>query len=1404
MSQPVEYNHAPYHRPRNRSSIDTGMDVPHAAPRSDEPANPGLHGGVRSLLVGSPAMHGYFMEPSHRLPEAFQRHSAQQQEQPGQQPPTTAGFVTAPLAPVMGEALLESLRQGGFAMPSMSPSSMSVSAAVGEFMAVRPPSVRYSATHTEPAAAPPGLPIQPSSITPLPLAPPTLSPLATSIPIQPPQLPQIMLAMGRTAAVPRSGQGLLSQWLQPDVPQSQGQRTAPSPGGPDSSSSSSGARGEYQPPPPTLSAPAQASVVRISNQASEELNGGLLLGTSSGSTTSAWPSVTVAQGSHTPDLVTLQLTPEPSLAPPGAEGGDQASSDLIDRGGLLTLSGPSGPQHQPSSISWEGEPGAKADLREPLLSPHAKPVGGTAGGAAQGEEGGQGGVLKALVIGFINVTVGLPSLIALAAIVFKAPVYAAYLGALCKFLFLAAGVHQLVFVLLSSQPFAIGQVQDVGLIFLSAMASSVAVIGAELGLTPEVMVATSLITISVSCSITGMLMMVAALLCSYVGYFCLAGGVALGTSTQISSLGSWVELLSWDAALKLVPTAVSCMAMIFTMEHFTHPLALPTVLLSIPLEGSNNFWKLWDMYNLQDGLGGIYWPAVWQQPNIDSDGIVPQFRQGSGAAWLALFRAALQALWHIAGCLGPKLAGLFVVVCFGSCMDMAAIQQEMPLPLDFNSELVTVGLSNALVGLLGAGFTGSYIFSQTIFTMRAGVRNRLAGIVLAAAELTMFALPFSVIQYCPSFLFGALLLWFGVEICRDWLVLSYKKLSGPEYLLLWLTFSAIMAAGLMEGIAAGVVAATLYFAYKYAQSQVSALRVVAASSGTMHSYEEAALLELMAERVATCAISGFIFFGSSTALSDRVKQVASKLLSDVADSQAAAQAALAAHQTTLLGGGTHPPTPCHGVTPPHPFLPSALVPVPSSSSPSLPRPVSAPSMAGLQTRVGTGGNSGGGGEGAAGWKLPASLRWAAHLLAMADAPLFIILDCRQVSHVDATGARTFGALVAELSARGINIMFAGLDPSDQALRSLLSAHGVILRPRPALEAPFYCSDGSVRMSGVAKAGLGGSKGSKANLLTGTGSGGGLGQEGRQQQQEGVKVGVQGEHKVEVRKTQGVEDELHLTPGCCWEFSSLEEAVTHVESCYLDTGVARGLLRPASSCVPLRELVARHAAEVSSVVVARHQQAAGLTLPLSSAAIDAAVAQLEGAMVEQRLSRGQVLFHAGQELDALFLIQRGQLVLDQSSSASSTVASAALPAISTSLRQITSSSMRYTASSGQLNKLGSGPHAAVHASSVAGQQPVSSTAAEENPDAGQLLSRTSQYGPGCLVGANEFYLSRPAAATATCTSPSCILLCLARDKFEALLTTAPAALNLLMWIAMRSTCLELSTALDLMERNLRWT
>ena len=52
-----------------------------------------------------------------------------------------------------------------------------------------------------------------------------------------------------------------------------------------------------------------------------------------------------------------------------------------------------------------------------------------------------------------------------------------------------------------------------------------------------------------------------------------------------------------------------------------------------------------------------------------------------------------------------------------SLSQVAAIEMDMGSALDTNAELITVGISNALSGLLG-GFTGSYIFSQVTVTSR--------------------------------------------------------------------------------------------------------------------------------------------------------------------------------------------------------------------------------------------------------------------------------------------------------------------------------------------------------------------------------------------------------------------------------------------------------------------------------------------------------------------------------------------------------------------------------------------------------------------------------------------------------------------------------------------------------------
>ena len=149
------------------------------------------------------------------------------------------------------------------------------------------------------------------------------------------------------------------------------------------------------------------------------------------------------------------------------------------------------------------------------------------------------------------------------------------------------------------------------------------------------------------------------------------------------------------------------------------------------------------------------------------------------------------------------------------------------MQVDYNAELVTVGVSNLLTGVCGVGFTGSYIFSQTIFTMRSGCTHRVNGALLAAAEAALFLVPTSVIQLLPNFYYGALLLVFGLEITLDWLVFSYSRFTASEYALTLAVFTVIMVTtaqlkvtGLEVGIAVGIVVCALHFAVEYSKVQV--------------------------------------------------------------------------------------------------------------------------------------------------------------------------------------------------------------------------------------------------------------------------------------------------------------------------------------------------------------------------------------------------------------------------------------------------------------------------------------------------------------------------------------------------------------------------------------------------------
>ncbi|DBA74396.1 hypothetical protein WJX77_006646 [Trebouxia sp. C0004] len=592
-------------------------------------------------------------------------------------------------------------------------------------------------------------------------------------------------------------------------------------------------------------------------------------------------------------------------------------------------------------------------------------------------------VQAALLCGVINSIITIPVMTSFAAIIFQDHFFQPVLGQMVKLVFLSSGVHQLIFSIKSTLPFAVGQVQDVGLIFLSAMATSIVETCSAAGKDSATTLGTVLLTLLLTTFLVGVLIILTGTLklaslvqyvplpvvggyLGYVGYFCLASGVSLASGVNVDSPQTWLQLMQWDPAVKLAPAVVSTLLLMLVMSRFRSPWALPAVLIFIPGvffvvlaclhkslaqaqdggwvarpqgdEDSGPFWEIYSLYNIHDlSFKGIYWAVMPRQI--------------------------------------PTALALFFVVAFGSSLDVAAIQQDSPEPLDYNRELVTVGWSNVATAVAGAGFTGSYIFSQTIFTMRAGVNSRINGFIVSLLMLAIFVAPFSVIEYLPSYFFGSLMIWIGWEIARDWLFLAYHRVRGVEYGLLVATFMAIMVMGLELGIAAGIVAASLLFAYNYSKVLVTAFTVVPSRSGAVRTFEQRTVLEQFNPRCVAVSLSGYIFFGSSVKISDKVLEVAKATLSD------------ASVLLDSLGNGQ------------------------------------------------PNGSSGDTFEGSVRERFQA---------AAAVSPRFLLLDFRRVQGLDATAARTFYSLRSALERLEVELVLTHLPTTRPHIRQLLMAHGVMV------------------------------------------------------------------------------------------------------------------------------------------------------------------------------------------------------------------------------------------------------------------------------------------------------------------------------------------------------------------------
>ena len=346
---------------------------------------------------------------------------------------------------------------------------------------------------------------------------------------------------------------------------------------------------------------------------------------------------------------------------------------------------------------------------------------------------------------------------------------------------------------------------------------------------------------------------------AFIGYFCLQAGVSLCISKPMISLLDWKYLLEGDDLRLAIPGLLTGLLLTWISRNATNDAALPAAMIAVPVL----FYIV--IYATGSGLEGAR-EGGWVGEEAPSVPVSELLR-------LVDFR---EVKWNLVTEILSTWVGMVFVVSFASCLDVAAISMDMGEALDTNKELATVGICNVMSGLT-FGFTGSYIFSQTIFTYRTGVHSRWIGIIIMFMFLYVVTSPINVLQVAPLFFLGSTLIFIGYDLCYEWLVEIRHKIFLSEYAVVWATFVSIQIVGMDAGIVIGILFSLVD--HVVVSATTTGVNLVNKKSRAVWKPAEYKVLQNHAyhpnsPKILTFEILGTVFFGSSLLLLQRLTEEA--------------------------------------------------------------------------------------------------------------------------------------------------------------------------------------------------------------------------------------------------------------------------------------------------------------------------------------------------------------------------------------------------------------------------------------------------------------------------------------------------------------------------------------------------
>jgi len=406
---------------------------------------------------------------------------------------------------------------------------------------------------------------------------------------------------------------------------------------------------------------------------------------------------------------------------------------------------------------------------------------------------------------------------------------------------------------------------------MSVLAASIATALAAKGASTPQIIINVLIALSVSTLLTGILLYgVGALklgqwlrfvpypviggFLAASGLLLITGGMEVVTQTNLSlAPSSWEILYSTLYGPQIVIGTLFAIAISVLGRWVANYLALPIAFVAflILLDGS--------LFGL---VGDDAVRSAWFLPSLGELSLW----------WPATAVSGQQVDWGVIAQSSAEIGSFCGVMAIALLLDVSSLEVARQKSGDLDQEFRSNGLANLLASVLG-GFGGSLSMNGCLLLDESGATTRWAGAIVGLVCAIVLFSGADVGSIVPKAILGGMLAYIGAVIIIE-LWEAPAQSSWMEWALTGLMTLVIINFGYFMGVVLGVIGACLIFALSYSRIGVIRCHLTRQefSSNVERAPERLRILQQEGERVHVFWLSGFIFFGSSNGLFERIKR----------------------------------------------------------------------------------------------------------------------------------------------------------------------------------------------------------------------------------------------------------------------------------------------------------------------------------------------------------------------------------------------------------------------------------------------------------------------------------------------------------------------------------------------------